>query len=144
MRRIPRNTTLVDVVLAQDFEFVAFNPGDWIFHCHMVKHMMNHMVPQVRPRIRRRFDVSQYMASLPNRPSVQSFLEEPAFLVPSYPQKMQGMEMKTDNAGMMKISQRREARGIRAEWFNLETVVGSQKSTQALGAPRTIKKCLTR
>ena len=26
--------------------------------------------------------------------------------------------------------------------FNRETAVGSQKSTQALGAPRTIKKCL--
>ncbi len=26
--------------------------------------------------------------------------------------------------------------------FNLEAAVGSQKSTQALGAPRTIKKCL--
>ncbi|MEC4679827.1 MAG: hypothetical protein VST67_03905, partial [Nitrospirota bacterium] len=26
--------------------------------------------------------------------------------------------------------------------LNLETAVGSQKSAQALGAPRTIKKCL--
>ncbi len=26
--------------------------------------------------------------------------------------------------------------------LNLETAVGSQKSTQALGAPRTIKTCL--
>ena len=31
---IPRNTTLVGVAMVNDFEFVANNPGDWIFHCH--------------------------------------------------------------------------------------------------------------
>ena len=33
-------------------EFIAFNPGDWMLHSHMVHHMMNHMVKQVGPRIR--------------------------------------------------------------------------------------------
>lgn len=112
---VPRNNTLVGVAMAQDFEFVAFNPGDWIFHCHMVHHMMNHMVQQVGPRIREGFDASQYLASLPNRPSPQSSLEEPAFDVPGYPQKMQGMKMSM--ATMKKISGRREVRGMRAGWF---------------------------
>ncbi len=31
---------------------------------------------------------------------------------------------------------------MRGKPFNLETAVGSQKFTQALGAPRKIKKCL--
>lgn len=112
---VPRNNTLVGVAMAQDFEFVAFNPGDWIFHCHMVHHMMNHMVQQVGPRIREGFNASQYLASLPNRPSAQSSLEEPAFRVPGYPQKMQGMKM--SHAEMMKIIHRRETRGMRAGWF---------------------------
>lgn len=113
---VPRNNTLVGVAMAQDFEFVAFNPGDWIFHCHMVHHMMNHMVRQVGPRIRDGFDASQYLASLPNRPPVHSALEEPAFGVPGYPQKMQGMKMNMSHADMMKISSRREVQGMRPGW----------------------------
>ena len=112
---IPRNNTLVGVAMAQDFEFVAFNPGDWIFHCHMVHHMMNHMVRQVGPRIRGGSDVSQYLVALPNRPPAQSSLEEPAFGVAGYPQKMQGMKM--SQAAMEKIIGRRETRGMRAGWF---------------------------
>ena len=114
--------------MAQDFEFVAFNPGDWIFHCHMVHHMMNHMVPQVGPRIRGGFDFSQYADSLPNRPPSQSALEEPGFQVPGYPQKMlmQGMKMGAmkmeemkmghDPSAMETITSRRETRGMRAGW----------------------------
>ena len=37
---------VTDVVAAgqmRDFEFVADNPGDWAFHCHMVHHTMNAM-----------------------------------------------------------------------------------------------------
>ncbi len=120
---VPRNNTLVGVAMAQDFEFVAFNPGDWIFHCHMVHHMMNHMVPQVGPRIRGGFDFSQYVDSLPNRPPSQSALEEPVFQVPGYPQKMlmQGMKMegmKTSHvpSTVGKITSRRETQGMRAGW----------------------------
>ena len=41
-------TELVGVGQARDFEFVADNPGDWAFHCHMSHHTMNamgHTVP---------------------------------------------------------------------------------------------------
>ncbi len=115
---IPRNNTLVGVAMAQDFEFVAFNPGDWIFHCHMVHHMMNHMVQQVGPRIRGGSDVSQYLAALPNRPPARSSLGEPAFRVPGYPQKMimQGMKMRHDHGASGPITSRRETRGMRAGW----------------------------
>ncbi|SFQ14588.1 Multicopper oxidase [Nitrosomonas cryotolerans] len=111
---IPRNTTLTGVAMAQDFEFVAFNPGDWIFHCHMVHHMMNHMVPQIGPRIRGEESISQYLDSLPNRPLAESVLEKPAFEVPGYPQKMKAMPM--SQAALRKINGKRETRGMRKEW----------------------------
>lgn len=37
------NTVLVSVGQTRDIEFEANNPGDWIFHCHMLHHMMNQM-----------------------------------------------------------------------------------------------------
>ncbi|MGE0827313.1 MAG: copper oxidase [Candidatus Binatia bacterium] len=111
---IPRNTTLVGVAMVQDFEFVAFNPGDWIFHCHMVHHMMNHMVRQVGPRIRGEVDVSKYLAALPNRPSVESDLQDPRFAVTGYPQKMQGMTMSKE--ARHKINAKREVGGMRHNW----------------------------
>lgn len=37
------NTILVAVGQTRDIEFVAHNPGDWVFHCHMTHHMMNQM-----------------------------------------------------------------------------------------------------
>lgn len=36
-------TVLVAVGQTRDIEFVADNPGDWVFHCHMLHHMMNQM-----------------------------------------------------------------------------------------------------
>jgi hypothetical protein len=41
-------TEIVGVGQMRDFEFVADNPGDWAFHCHMSHHTMNamgHAVP---------------------------------------------------------------------------------------------------
>jgi len=111
---IPRNSTLVGVAMAQEFEFVAFNPGDWIFHCHMVHHMMNHMVPQAGPRIRGESGVGTYQDALPNRPPVQSFLGTQAFRIPGYPQNMQGMPM--SETQMKFLNQRRETRGMRQDW----------------------------
>lgn len=111
---IPRNTTLVGVAMAQDFEFIAFNPGDWIFHCHMVHHMMNHMVPQVGPHIRKGQNIEKYLDALPNRPSAKFGNEETANLVPGYPQKMQNMNMSQE--ALKKITDKREARGMRKEW----------------------------
>lgn len=45
----PANTVLVGVAQARDIEFVADNPGDWHFHCHLPHHMMNHMASMVGP-----------------------------------------------------------------------------------------------
>ena len=43
-------TEIIGVGQMRDFEFVADNPGDWAFHCHMSHHTMNamgHTVPNV-------------------------------------------------------------------------------------------------
>jgi FtsP/CotA-like multicopper oxidase with cupredoxin domain len=45
----PGNTVLVGVAQARDIEFVANNPGDWHFHCHLPHHMMNQMASMVGP-----------------------------------------------------------------------------------------------
>jgi FtsP/CotA-like multicopper oxidase with cupredoxin domain len=45
----PENTVLVGVAQARDVEFVANNPGDWHFHCHLPHHMMNQMASMVGP-----------------------------------------------------------------------------------------------
>jgi FtsP/CotA-like multicopper oxidase with cupredoxin domain len=42
-RRIPETSTLVPVGAVRVIEFVADNPGDWAFHCHMTHHIMNQM-----------------------------------------------------------------------------------------------------
>lgn len=116
---IPRNTTLVGVAEAQDFEFIAFNPGDWIFHCHMVHHMMNHMVRQVGPRIRPGHSIQEYLAQPDHVPEPKDALQEPAFQVPGCPQHMQMMmanyEMQPE--AIAKINARREVRGMRKHWY---------------------------
>jgi manganese oxidase len=48
----PENTVLVGVAQARDIEFVANNPGDWMFHCHLPHHMMNQMSSSVGPMTR--------------------------------------------------------------------------------------------
>lgn len=40
---LPETTVLVPVGSARVIEFVADNPGDWLFHCHMTHHVMNQM-----------------------------------------------------------------------------------------------------
>ncbi|MEO6119140.1 MAG: multicopper oxidase domain-containing protein [Terriglobales bacterium] len=44
-----KNTVLVGVAEAVDFEFVADNPGDWMIHCHLPHHMMNNMASMIGP-----------------------------------------------------------------------------------------------
>jgi manganese oxidase len=39
----PETTVLVPVGTTRDVEFIADNPGDWFFHCHMTHHTMNQM-----------------------------------------------------------------------------------------------------
>ncbi|WP_182871341.1 multicopper oxidase domain-containing protein [Rhodopirellula sp. JC639] len=110
---VPRNTELIAVAQASDFEFVANNPGDWIFHCHMVHHMMNHMVRQVGPRMRSGESVDDYLASIDDRPPVRASRSEKT-VVPGYPQKMQGMEMSEEF--MKAIWGRKETGGMRADY----------------------------
>lgn len=110
----PRNNTLVGVAQSTDFEFIAFNPGDWLLHCHMVHHMMNHMVRQVGPRIRQNEHVRDYKANLDNFPNVQWPHTAPGYSVPGYPQKMQGMEM--GEMMLKKLWDRREVQGMLDQW----------------------------
>jgi hypothetical protein len=49
---MPGNTVLVGAAQARDIEFVAYNPGDWMFHCHLPHHMMNQMSSNVGPMSR--------------------------------------------------------------------------------------------
>lgn len=111
---VPANITLISVAQAKVFEFVANNPGDWLMHCHMVHHMMNHMVRQVGPRIRNYQSVEDFQKSPDERPAVPLAPQGPAFQVPGYPQKMQGMSMSGEF--MQKIDGRREVRGMRHNW----------------------------
>jgi hypothetical protein len=41
--RWPETTVLVPVGSVRVIEFVADNPGDWAFHCHMTHHVMTQM-----------------------------------------------------------------------------------------------------
>ena len=112
---IPRNNALIAVAQATEFEFVANNPGDWVFHCHMVHHMMNHMVRQVGPRIRDDSDVAAYQSQLPTRPTVRPDLRsDEGFRTPGYPQKMQSMFM--PDPLMKRVMMRREVRGMHEGW----------------------------
>jgi manganese oxidase len=74
---VPENTVLVGVAQARDIEFVANNPGDWHFHCHLPHHMMNQMVPMVGPHLTSHANTPQPNASTPN-----------AGMYPGYPQDM--------------------------------------------------------
>lgn len=39
----PETTVLVPTGTTRTIEFIADNPGDWAFHCHMLHHIMNQM-----------------------------------------------------------------------------------------------------
>ncbi len=49
---VPGNTVLVGVAQARNIEFIANNPGDWMFHCHLPHHMMNQMSSNIGPMSR--------------------------------------------------------------------------------------------
>ncbi|TWT74044.1 multicopper oxidase domain-containing protein [Allorhodopirellula solitaria] len=111
---VPRNTELIGIAQATDFEFIANNPGDWMFHCHMVHHMMNHMTEQVGPRIREDASVAPYLANLDSRPAVDATRQAPGFATPGYPQLMKGMQMSEEF--MKTIWNRKQVRGMRANY----------------------------
>ncbi len=45
--RWPETTVLVPVGSTRTVEWIADNPGDWAFHCHMTHHVMNQMGHQI-------------------------------------------------------------------------------------------------
>jgi FtsP/CotA-like multicopper oxidase with cupredoxin domain len=111
---VPRNTSLIGVAQATNFEFIANNPGDWIFHCHMIHHMMNHMVKHVGPRMRKGVSVDRYLQNTTTRPVADYTQSDPGFETPGYPQIMQGME---HNMPQMELLwKRREVQGMRASY----------------------------
>jgi FtsP/CotA-like multicopper oxidase with cupredoxin domain len=122
---IPRNNSLIAVAQSADLEFIAFNPGDWVMHCHMIHHMMNHMVRQAGPRIREGDDVARYKESLTSRPDVKYPYTDRGHATPGWPQTMMGMHMSP--LPMKKINGRREVQGMREHWhmgvMGLMTVV---------------------
>jgi len=78
---IPENTVLVGVAQARDIEFVADNPGDWHFHCHLPHHMMNQMVSMVGPIMMSQANTSTFLQ--PGRAGAPN-----AGMFPGYPQDM--------------------------------------------------------
>ncbi|MCE5278674.1 MAG: copper oxidase [Planctomycetaceae bacterium] len=42
-QQVMQVTALIPVGRTQEWELLALNPGDWIFHCHMTHHTMNQM-----------------------------------------------------------------------------------------------------
>ena len=111
---VPRNNSLIGVAQSTDFEFIAFNPGDWLLHCHMVHHMMNHMTEQVGPRIREQTPLAAFKADLESRPPVRLAHANPAFDVVGYPEMMHTHALPPE--AVQRINDRREARGMRADW----------------------------
>jgi manganese oxidase len=109
-----RNTELIGVAQAAELEFVAFNPGDWLLHCHMFHHMMNHMTIHAGPRMREGMSTDDFKTSLTTRPAVDSLQTDLSVKAPGYPQMMQGTGF-TDSE-MKKIDSRRETRGMREKW----------------------------
>lgn len=110
---VPRNTELIGIAQATDFELVANNPGDWMFHCHMVHHMMNHMTQQSGPRMRES-SVDEYLANVDSPPQIDLNGPTTRPPVPGYPQGMKGMKMSPEF--METVWSRREVQGMRATW----------------------------
>jgi FtsP/CotA-like multicopper oxidase with cupredoxin domain len=106
----PGNTVLVGVAQARDIEFVANNPGDWHFHCHLPHHMMNQMVSMVGPLMMSHANMAHAGAmevgtggpegSMPS----QSGSAPNAGMFPGYPQDMfmamDGMVAKPETFGL--------------------------------------------
>jgi len=81
----PENTVLVGVAQARDVEFVADNPGDWHFHCHLPHHMMNQMISMVGPLMMSHANASRPGSSLPQTGPGAA---PNAGMFPGYPQDM--------------------------------------------------------
>jgi FtsP/CotA-like multicopper oxidase with cupredoxin domain len=97
---IPTNNVLVGVGQVREFEFIANNPGDWMFHCHMFHHTMNHMVSGVGPG---------------SRDQARSGHEDPRYRVPAFPQET-GMMAPMSMAEMAGYKKNPMTRGMRPGW----------------------------
>jgi manganese oxidase len=98
---IPENTVLVGVAQARDLEFVADNPGDWHFHCHLPHHMMNQMASMVGP-------LMMSPANTPQPGTVEIGNPPNAAMYPGYPQDM---HMVMDD-----VVAKPETHGLRRGW----------------------------
>ena len=97
---IPTNNILVGVAQVREFEFVANNPGDWMFHCHMFHHNMNHMISGVGPG---------------SRDQARNGLMDPRYRVPGFPQDT-GMMAPMSAAEMEAYNKNPLTRGLRPGW----------------------------
>ena len=97
---IPTNNILVGVAQVREFEFIANNPGDWMFHCHMFHHTMNHMISGVGPG---------------SRDHARDGGEDPRYKVPGFPQET-GMMAPMSAAEMSALKKNPLTRGMRPGW----------------------------
>ena len=97
---IPTNNILVGVAQVREFEFIANNPGDWMFHCHMFHHTMNHMISGVGPG---------------SREQARDGGEDPRYKVPGFPQET-GMMAPMSAAEMATLKKNPLTRGMRPGW----------------------------
>ena len=114
---VVRNTEIIHVAQASDLEFVAYDAGDWVMHCHMALHMLNHPVAQMGPRIRSGESLARYKANIDTRPPVKYPPTDPGFKVPGYPKIRMGKEEWTPSE-ITKIASKREVRGMRHNWYD--------------------------
>ena len=112
---IARNNEVVGPAQVSDIEIIAYDAGDWVFHCHMIWHMMNHVTPVVGPMSRTGVDVSRYKADLEDTPPVQMQHDDPGFLQPGYPRSIATGSMTPEQ--LFKIQSKREVRGMREDWY---------------------------
>ncbi len=105
---IPGNTVLVGVGQSRDVEFIANNPGDWLFHCHILHHMMNHMVPMVGP-------IPRLVENAADGQEGQEPRKDPGYDVPGYPQDMMDMANMLDDDQIALINTP-PTRGMRKDW----------------------------
>ena len=116
---IPGNTVLVGVAQARDIEFVANNPGDWMFHCHLPHHMMNQMISSVGPLTRdasmpgMQHDMAGMEGMQHGGMQMGNDISKDANHVPGFPQDayMEGSMMAMDDT-----EKRPENTGLRPGW----------------------------
>ncbi len=114
---IVRNTQIIHVAQDADIEFIAYDAGDWVLHCHMALHMLNHPVAQMGPRIRSGDSVAEFKSNLDTRPPVKYPETDPGFQVPGYPRIRMGKEEWTPDE-LAKLASKKEVRGMRHNWYD--------------------------